>query len=465
MSEVVIIGAGPGGLAAAIEAAKAGVMVTILDENSKVGGQIYRQPAEGIKITNPAMLGRDHVRGQRLLNEFSSLRDRIECLNEATVWGLFDDRELAFQSRGHSSILKYEKLIVGIGAYDRPVPFPGWTLPGVYTAGAALRFVKTQGVIPGERTLIAGTGPLQLVLAYHIISAGGKIEAVLEASDVSSWVRFIMGIWGQRDLLLAGWQYLRCLRKSSVPLLRRHLILEAHGDGQVEEAVIAEIDKNWRPKLHTRRTIKVDAICSGYGLVPSTELTMLAGCEHTYEPFLGGWIPMRSSDMATSVTDIYAVGDSSGVGGSQVAIEEGRVAGISVAQKLGYISIAEAKKRLTSHQKRLQQLNRFRKVLEVMSVPQPGLFELANDDTILCRCEELTLGDVKKALANGAKEINEIKRMTRIGMGRCQGRMCEPTLIEIMRRELNQSPIRLGYLNRRPPSKPIELGALIGKNT
>ena len=460
-SEFTIIGGGPGGVAAAIEAAKAGVKVTLLDENERLGGQIYRQLEKGFKVTDSDVLGIDYEKGLELLSQFNSLTDRIRYLNNATVWGISKDRTLAFTQGATSSKLSFRNLLLATGAYDRPVPFPGWTLPGVLTAGGAQKLVKTERVLPGKKILLAGTGPLQLVLAYQILKAGGKIEAILEASNISiNWLKGLKGIWGNWDVLNEGWGYLRNIQKSGIPLLRSHIILKAHGDGRVQGAVIAKTDKNWRPRPGNTRKMQVDTICLGYGLVSSTELALLAECDHTYDLCLGGFIPIRNENLETTVPGIYAVGDGAGVAGSKIAIEEGLIAGVSVACSLGYMPNADARKHIRLFQKRLDKLIRFRKVLDEMSMPRAGLYELVKDDTIVCRCEEITLKEIKDAMADGATHTKDIKRLTRIGMGPCEGRMCGPTLIEIMRRQPNVHPDALEFLPPRPSIKPVALGVL-----
>ncbi len=459
--DFVIIGGGPGGVAAAIEAAQAGANVTLLDENERLGGQVFRQFEKGFKVTHPDLLGPDYQDGQKLFNQFSLIQDKIRYLNNALVWGIFKDRTIALARNGTSSSLSFKHLLVATGAYDRPVPFRGWTLPGVFTAGGAQKLVKSERVLPGENILLAGTGPLQLVLADQILKAGGKIEAILEAANVGkNWLQGLMGIWGNWDFLTEGMRYLRRIQKAGVPLLRNHMILEARGDGHVEEAVIAKVDKNWRPRRNTARRVKVDTICLGYGLVSSTELTMLAECEHTYDLRLGGTIPVRKANMETSVAGIYAVGDGAGVAGRKVAIEEGAIAGISVASVLGYLSRAVAAERIKPHQNRLSKINRFRKILDDISLPRKGLYELATDDTVICRCEEVTLKQLKAALVDNTIQIKDFKRMTRMGMGSCEGRMCGPSTIEMMRHRLNASAEDVGCLTPRPSIKPVALGVL-----
>jgi NADPH-dependent 2,4-dienoyl-CoA reductase/sulfur reductase-like enzyme len=394
------------------------------------------------------------------------MRDKIRYLNNTLVWGIFNDSTLALARNKASSSLRFKHLLVATGAYDRPVPFPGWTLPGVFTAGGAQKLVKSERVLPGQHILLAGTGPLQLVVADQIIKAGGKIEAILEAGNIGeNWLQGLIGIWGNWDFLIEGMRYLRSIQKAGVPLLRSHIILEARGDGQVEEAVIAEVDKSWRPRLNTERSVKVDTICLGYGLVSSSELTMLAECEHKYDLRQGGYIPLRKANMETSVPGIYAVGDGAGVAGRKVAIEEGCIAGISVASALGYISHAKASRQIRPYHKRLSKINRFRKILDDISLPRKGLYELATDDTVICRCEDVTLKQLKAALADDTIQIKDFKRMTRMGMGSCEGRMCGPSIIEMLRHRLNATAEDLGCLKPRPSIKPVALGVLAANNT
>ena len=464
--DFVIIGGGPGGIAAAIKAAQAGVNVTLLDENERPGGQCFRQFEKGFTVADPDALGPDYRDGQELLHQLNSMQDKIRYLNNTLVWGIFEDRTLALARNGTTSSLRFKHLLVATGAYDRPVPFPGWTLPGVFTAGGAQKLVKSECVLPGQNILLAGTGPLQLVLADQILKAGGRIEAILEAGNIGeNWIRGLMGIWGNWDFLKEGMRYLRSIQKAGVPFLRSHVILEARGDGQVEEAVIAKVDKNWRPRLNTARSVKVDTICLGYGLVPSTELTMLAECEHKYDLKQGGYIPLRKANMETSVPGIYAVGDGAGVAGRKVAIEEGCIAGISVASALGCIPHAKAREQIKPCRKRLDKINRFRKILDDISLPRKGLYELATDDTVICRCEDVTLKQLKAALADDTIQIKDLKRMTRIGMGPCEGRMCGPSIIEMMRHRLNAVAEDVGYLKPRPSIKPVALGVLAGNNS
>jgi NADPH-dependent 2,4-dienoyl-CoA reductase/sulfur reductase-like enzyme len=460
---IVIAGAGPAGIGAAIEAARAGARVTLLDENHRPGGQIYRQLDPGFRVTSPHALGRGFHRGQALLAEFTSLENKMEYLGGSLVWGLFPGREIIFVYNGESRTIQYDILIIALGAYDRPVPFPGWTLPGVLAAGGAQRLVKTQRVLPGERILLVGTGPLQLALANQILHAGGRVEAIVEAGGLGNWWELARGAFGQWALIGDAWCYLWGIARARVPLLRRHIILEARGDGKVEEAVIARVDENWRPDPGTARAVKADAVCVGYGFIPSVELTRLAGCEHRYQPELGGWVPVRNEYMATSVRGVYAAGDCAGVAGSFVALDEGRIAGIAAAQALGCLSAGDAEARMVPSRDRLVGLRRLRAALDAVSMPRPGLYELATDDTIVCRCEEITLGEIRAVLGSSPDDMNAVKRMTRMGMGSCQGRYCGPALQQIIGQHRHVPPGDIVPLNPRPPIRPVPIHVLAGE--
>ncbi len=460
--EVLIVGAGPAGMAAAIEATKAGAQVLMLDDSAEPGGQIYRQFHAGFRVTDGSMLGHDYERGQEFLREFSSVADRVRFLDEALVWGIAPENEVNFIRQGQSCGIRYRQLLIAAGAYDRPVPFPGWTLPGVFTAGGAQRLIKNQRVLPGERILLAGTGPLQLAIANQILDAGGRVVAIAEAGNIDRWMSLARSAWGQWALIADAWRYWSGIRKAGIPLWREHTIVEARGDGHVEEAALARVDAEWRPIAGTERRVAVDTICLGYGFVPSVELTRLAGCEHRYDPLLGGWLPVRGDDMETTTPHVYAAGDCGGVAGSFVAIEEGRIAGIALARDVGRLSTEEARSRMAPSRERLAGLLRLRQTLDEISRPRAGLYELAKDDTIICRCEEITLGEVKAALAEEIRDLNELKRTTRAGMGNCQGRMCGPALQQVVAHAKGIAPAEIGPLHPRPPIRPVPLTALAG---
>lgn len=458
---LVIVGGGPAGIAAAIEAARAGVSCTLIDEAPRLGGQIYRQPPREFDVREPRSLGKDFARGQRLRQALSMVEGRVEVLSGTSALGVWGGREILYASEGASDRVIAERLILATGAYDRPVPFPGWTLPGVMTAGGAQALVKSMRVSPGERALVAGTGPLLLVVANQLQKVGVKVVAVLEAGRVLWSPRAIPKVWGEWGLLKDAWDYWRGLRRARIPLLFNHTIFEAHGQDEVTGASFGPIDPgDWRPLRNKDQRTDLDLVVVGFGFVPNTELTELAGCRHRYVHEVGGWVPQRNAVMETTVPGVFAVGDGAGVAGALVAVEEGRLAGITAAEQLRALSADEAARRRTGPLRRLRSLARVRQLLDEVSRIRPGLCDLATEKTLVCRCEEVALSDVQVALQQGAKDLQAVKLFTRLGMGPCQGRNCAPSVGMFLCQATGCAAEAVGRINPRPPLKPVTLGAL-----
>jgi NADPH-dependent 2,4-dienoyl-CoA reductase/sulfur reductase-like enzyme len=455
--DLAIVGAGPAGLSAALEAKAAGAEVLVVDENDRPGGQIFRQPPRAFRIEDKSRLGRDHKRGRALLDAVTAAGIRIET--NTIVWNIAPGH-LACCSGETSWEVSSDAIVIATGAYDRPVPLPGWTLPGVFTSGGVQTLLKSQRVLAGRRVLLTGTGPLNLVLANQLAEAGAEIVAVLELANPSLFelMPMLLGPW---SLLSDGIGYVRQLRRRKIPLMRGWTLIEVRGSDQVTSAVIGKVDRDWRLIKGTEQTLDVDTICLGYGLVPSTELSRLIGCEHRYDIGLGGWVPKHDLHRETSIANVFVAGDGAGVAGSLVAMEEGRVAGLRAAMRLGKISEAVFSEKSAPSLQRLRHLGRFRAILDGLSAPRPGLFERMTDDTLICRCEEVSLGDCRQAVKEGAVSLMELKPRLRAGMGMCQARICGPTLIEVLGGLTGQAPESIQPFSQRPPVKPIPLAALL----
>lgn len=458
-ADLVIVGGGPAGLAAAIAASQAGIAAVVLDDNEQPGGQIFRQPPRGFSIDQAAGIGDDRVRGRRLLDE--AVRAGVAVRNGVVVW----DAKLGALSccQGEEAwTLHYRTLILATGAYELPVPFPGWTLPGVFTSGGVQSLLKAQRIVAGKRVLLAGTGPLNLVVANQLADAGAEVLAVLELSKPSALdlLPMLAGPW---ELLAQGIGYVGRLARRRIPIMRGWTIVEARGDEEVRSAVIARVDEEWRPIAGSERMLDVDTVCLGFGLLPSTELSRLIGIEHRYAPELGGWIPVCDEYCETKLPGVFVAGDGAGIAGSLVALEEGRVAGLRAAMRLGRIDAKQFSAQAAPSLGRLHSLGRFRAVLDRISRPRPGLYERITSETVLCRCEEVTAGEVRRELEDGATSLIELKARLRVGMGLCQGRMCHPTLIELLARGTGQRTEDVRPFSQRPPVKPIPVSALLAR--
>lgn len=454
-ASVVIVGAGPAGMSAAIEAADAGADVVLLDENDRVGGQIYRQLPPQIRARTP--LG-DQAVALELLHAIASRPNiRVQCAT--AVWGACGGTTLAIRKDDRVDYVTGGCVIISTGALDRPVAFPGWTMPGVITAGAALTLLKGQRILPGRRVLLAGAGPIQLVLAKYLLRGGAKIVGLLEASSRWQLYRRLGRLLGQGALLREGIGYVLQLRRSGIRVRYGHAIARAEGDTRIQRAVITRVDEDWRPIAGSEKSLDVDAVVCGYGFVPSIELTSLLGCDHQYDPWKGGWVPTHNDAMETSVPGIFVAGETTGVAGAVVAREEGKIAGISAAHRLGLVTKAEADRRSRAPRRHLGGLYRFRRALDEVYRPREGLLDLLTPNTVVCRCEEVTTSAIVSELSKGARDVNDVKRRTRAGMGPCQGRMCATSVTALVQRHYGVNPADAERPSVRPPARPVALGA------
>jgi thioredoxin reductase len=454
--EVVVVGGGPAGVAAAVAAATAGAEVLLVDEAPEAGGQIYRQLPTALRSTAGDPLAVERGQSQALLEELT--RARVTVWSRAEVWGVFRERVLAVYRNGRSTRVEAGALVLATGAYDRPVAFPGWTLPGVVTAGGTTALIKGQRILPGRRVLLAGTGPLLLAAAVLLVRGGAEVVGIAEAGTRAG----LAGLLRRPGLAGRALETLAALRGAGVPLWARHGVVRTDGDGQVTRATIAQLDESWRALAGTERTLDVDTVCVGYGLIPSTELAQLAGCAVAYRPGQGGWVPEAASErlMATSVRGVFVAGDGAGIGGVEAAREQGQLAGLGAAAFVGRLNEREAAAKARLPRRRLQGLAGFRRSLERLLAPRPGLADLVTDETVVCRCEEVTGVQVRAAIADGARHVTEVRAATRCGMGLCQGRMCAPTVAALIATSAGVSPEAVGRLTARPPVRPVPVAAL-----
>jgi NADPH-dependent 2,4-dienoyl-CoA reductase/sulfur reductase-like enzyme len=309
--------------------------------------------------------------------------------------------------------------------------------------------------------VVAGTGPLLLAIANQLHEAGVRVLAVLEAGRPPLRWRALARAWRAPSLIVDAWRYWKGLRRAGIPLRFNHTVFQAHGDNRVRRVTYGPVRrKDWRPVPERGETVDCDLLVAGFGFVPNTELSNLAGCRHDYDSGLGGWFPERDALMRTSVSNVYAAGDGAGVAGSLVAEAQGRIAGISAAEHHGAISTAEAARRLRRPLRKLRALRGARELLESMSRIRSGLTTLAAPATLLCRCEEVNLEQVRSAISQGAKDLQAVKLLTRLGMGPCQGRVCAPGATDALCAALGRTPHDVGRINPRPPVKPVTLATL-----
>ncbi|MEO8287818.1 MAG: NAD(P)/FAD-dependent oxidoreductase [Chloroflexota bacterium] len=463
-TEVAVIGAGPAGMWAAITAARSGCHVTLIDAYARPGGQYYKQMPRQFKASAPNALHHDFGRAEAVMAQLQE-SNRVTILSGTSVWSAHaasDKITLYLNNQEGSSELYARTLVLTPGAYDRALPFPGWDLPGVMTAGAMQTLVKSQRVLPGRRIVLSGSGPFLMPVAAALAEAGADVLAVYEATHPRRQAQYGPQLWGHWDKLLEAQAYLRILARHRVPVKFGRAVVRAEGDGQVRRVAVARLNADWSPRADSEEYLDVDALGIGYGFVPSTELSYLLGCEHRYDSLQGAFFARHSTQMASSRKGIFVAGEITGIGGSSVARLQGTIAGYTAARWLTRLTDEQTRAASAPYMKQLRHQQAFASLLHSLYRVRPGWQEWLTSDTVICRCEEVSYGKVEEAVTQfGASDVKTVKSLTRCGMGLCQGRVCGPNVTAITAALSNRSPEQVGALSTRPIVKPITLGALI----
>lgn len=458
--DVLIVGAGPAGLSAARVAASAGLDVVVVDERLKTGGQYFKQPSDGFDVDFSKVDAR-FAKGHELALQ---ARDAgAEFIFGAAVWGTFAPNRVAILTDEHTMLIDPQRLILSPGAYERTLPVPGWTLPGFVTTGAAQTLLRANQTAVAKRVLVAGNGPLNLQVAHELVAAGVDVAAVVElaAAPHTASPSALLGIMlNGPQLALAGVAHLASLRWKRVPVRYRHVLVAAKGDESVQSAIIARVDAQGRPVAGTHETFEVDAICVNYGFLPQSQLARSLGCHFRYDNDTGEIDAVRGNDGRTNIANVFIVGDAGGLGGAPVAMNQGTLAALSVIADLSPSSAVLATR--SRCERSLRRNRRFQKALwQVYDAPFPAT-GLADSETSICRCERVSKRAIEHCLAGDAKSFGPVKRATRLGMGRCQGRYCTTLLASMMHETLGDDCNMRDFFAPRVPVRPMPIAQLAG---
>ncbi len=445
--DLLILGGGAAGLSAAIAAGRCGLDVLLLDERTAAGGQYYKQPAPGLVATP---LDAQALEGAALVAAAESSGARI--LRGAEAWGAFAADRIAIFDGKRTRMIAPAALIVATGAQEAGLPLPGWTLPGVTTVGAAQTLWRSYRVTPGRRVLVSGHGPLNLQVAGELAAAGCDVVAVAEVAHMTDVGAGFAMLHADPALALRGLALLAQLRRHGIPLLRgAHLTAVVQHEGALRATV---------QTTRGNRMFEVDAVLMGYGFLPANDVLRALGASHDHDALRGHLVTRRDADGMTSVDGVYAVGDCAGVGGAHAAREDGIIAACAVARRLGRAvppdMLAAARARLIRH-------HRFQAALwRLFAAQRPGI-ALADDTTLICRCEEVTKAEIVAVLADGVPSIGEVKRRTRCGMGRCQGRYCAPVLATWLAQVQGRPLDGQAMFAPQAPIKPIAIADIVAR--
>jgi len=453
--DVAIVGAGPAGQAAARATVAAGLTTALIDEQPRPGGQILRQPPVGFGVAG-WMSGRAY-RPLRQLLAATEDDTALHWLGGTSVAGIWADRAGGFRlhlAGARSGSLHARRVLIATGCYDMPVALPGWTLPGVISAGAAQTLLKSQQILAGQRLVLFGSHPLQLVLAQQFVAAGGDVAAVLLPQTRAQMLRaawpHLAGALRTPGPLLAAAGALAALRRAGVPVIHGAAVTRLTADDS--GAALGGVDYVAGGVEHH---LACDVAAQCFGFVPQSDLPRQAGARVAWSAPAGGWATLCDARMQSSVPGLYVAGETTGVAGAEIAMIEGAIAGLAMADA--------AEDDLRRFRARHRRLAPFAALLRAVADPQPW-WPAAGGDTLLCRCEDVSAATVDAAIADLAPfgpDASAIKQRCRIGMGLCQGRSCEHALVRRLAAAQGLAPGDVAPFRTRFPVRPLPIDALI----
>ena len=449
--ELAIIGAGPAGMAAAALADELGLETVLIDEQGSPGGQMYR----AIERAEPGTpLGSDYLAGWPLV---AALRaSRVDYRPSTTLWHVDPEGALFLETAGRSETVTARRVLLATGALERPVPIPGWTLPGVMTAGAAQILLKSSGLVPEGRVVLAGQGPLLYLVAAQLARAGAAPVALFETAPLENYlaaIRPLAGLWAGRRRLIKGLGLISAVKHAGVRIRRGVRGLRAVGQRRLERVAWEDGE------------LAADYLLLHEGIIPNVQVSLALQLRHEWDEAQLCWRPSLDAWGQTSLPNIAVAGDGGGILGTDAAVLSGRLAALDAAMWLGHIGAAERDRRAAPIRAPLDRERAFRPFLDRLYRPSRSVMVPAEDEVIACRCEEVSVGKVRRATQLGAQGPNQLKAFTRCGMGPCQGRICGPVVAAIAADVLGKPIGEIGNYRPRAPFKPITVGTLADLET
>jgi NADPH-dependent 2,4-dienoyl-CoA reductase/sulfur reductase-like enzyme len=449
--DVAVIGGGPAGMAAAVEAAQLGLDVVLFDEHVTPGGAIYCAIGHS-PISDVEILGSDFLKGRQIYDAL--LSSAVDYQPNTSIWSVDGKGVVGILREGTARLVTARRVILATGSVERSFPFPGWTLPGVMTAGAGQMLLKRSAMVPNDGVVLAGTGPLLLLVAVQYLRAGVNIASLIDMTPSGALTRAMAHLPGALRVpsyLAKGMEMLLALRRARVPVIRNARRLRAQGSDRLEAVVVESEGKDI--------CIPATTLMVHFGLIPDTVFTRLIRLDHLWDDLQECWRPKTDIWGSTSFPTIALAGDCAGIYGAAAAEFAGRLAALETAHALGRISTEERDRKAAPHRRQYLRHRAVRPFLDAYFRPPNWLAE-ASDDTLLCRCEDVSIAAVREAVLQGCHNPNQVKAVTRCGMGPCQGRQCGLPLIQTVASLTNREPREVLPHRARPPLKPVTLGQM-----
>ena len=453
--DAIVIGAGPAGLACSAEMADRGLNVAVLDEQASPGGQIYRNITKASPRQH-SILGSDYTAGLDLIKAFKEAP--LDYLPQTRVWQAEQTGDVYLSRNGASQKLTADYLVLSTGAMERPVPFPGWTLPGVMTCGGMSNLFKDSSLSPREPVVLAGSGPLLWLVAEHLFALDAPIAAILDTTplkQVFPAMRHMPRALKRFGFMMKGVKLIADVHlnamKKKVPTYRNVTNLRAEGEERLTQVRATRGSKEL--------SFDATTLLVSEGIIPNTSLLRQVGCAHSWDPIQRFWHPEVSVDGRTNLPAVFVAGDGNFVHGAKSAEYKGRLTALTIAKEMHRISSAEFEEQSAPVRKELEQDISPRPFIDALYAPRKELFHIA-DETIVCRCEGVTAGRIRSLVTEGYVDHNEIKAIIRCGMGPCQGRMCSSAVFELIAEGSGIAPEKIRQHRLRPPIKPVSLQEL-----
>ncbi|CAM3636756.1 Hydrogen cyanide synthase subunit HcnB [Pseudomonas reidholzensis] len=451
----VIVGGGSAGLAAAIELAEHGVASVVLEEASRPGGVVFRGPLRaGVDL---GYLGARYSKAlTRLHEDFAVCRELIDLRLNSRVVGGNGQSLMLLDADEQLQQIDYAQLLLAAGCHERNVPFPGWTLPGVMLLGGLQLQIKSNAVKPLGSTLIAGTGPLLPLVACQLHAAGAKVAGVYEACAFKRIARESLALMNQPQLFLAGLSMLAYMKLNGIAMHYGWGVVGAQGEGELSEVSVAPYDDDWNADMSRVQHESVQTLAVGYGFIPRTQLSQQLGLAHGFSE--DGYLRAECNVwQQSSQAHVHLAGDMAGIRGGEAAMLSGRIAAVSILQQLAVLDAEQAIERRELYLGKLAAIKRFRSGVERYTARGAGQVGLAQADTLICRCEQVSRGAIDRALEQGVQDMASLKMRTRVSMGDCQGRMCVGYCSDRLRAATGR--VDVGWLRPRFPVDPVPFSA------